>query len=213
MLRPLPAAAEAGYDAEQRGTRRIGPLETAPLVVLAAGAAVLGVQALPPVARIYRDALGVPGEAVPEPGQFALSGSLAVVAVAVALRWPALPAPALARSWLGLGTATRVLVVGPVLALARALATFDDRVIDAAVHGTARRTAALATSLRRFDDAGIDGAVGDLARGIRRLGDLARGIRRLGDLARRPQTGKLYQYYAQAVTALAAAVLILLLVR
>jgi len=42
---------------------------------------------------------------------------------------------------------------------------------------------------------------------------VARSARALGRLARRPQTGQLHQYYAQAVAGLAAAVALLLVVR
>jgi hypothetical protein len=57
--------------------------------------------------------------------------------------------------------------------------------------------------LARVDDTYVDGLV-------RRL---AVAARRLGDLARRPQTGLVHQYYAQAVAVLGAAVLLLLLLR
>jgi len=41
----------------------------------------------------------------------------------------------------------------------------------------------------------------------------ARLAQRLGSLARRPQTGQLHEYYAQAAVALAAALLLVLVVR
>ena len=92
---------------------------------------------------------------------------------------------ALAAGWFGLPTVARGLVVDPVLALAAALSSFDDRVIDAGVRFTARvpRTVSRAISWwgersidgtvhavagsalraasgsRRFDDGGVDGAV------------------------------------------------------
>jgi hypothetical protein len=39
------------------------------------------------------------------------------------------------------------------------------------------------------------------------------GARRLGELARRPQTGQLHQYYAQAAVALAVLALLVVVVR
>jgi hypothetical protein len=92
-------------------------------------------------------------------------------------------------------------VVRPVLALARGLAWIDDRVLDRAVEATAPAAVGLARLAARVDDAGMDGAVSALAGGMRRL----------GALARRPQTGQVHQYYAQAVVTLTAVVLLLVL--
>jgi len=55
----------------------------------------------------------------------------------------------------------------------------------------------------RWLEIGFDGAVRDV--GV--------AARRLGTLARRPQTGQLHQYYAQATAVLAGLALLLLLVR
>ncbi|MGC1215485.1 MAG: NADH-quinone oxidoreductase subunit L, partial [Micromonospora sp.] len=85
--------------------------------------------------------------------------------------------------------------------LAGGLARFDDAGLDRAVTGTAPFTRRLADRLGRVDDLGVDGLVRWLVGGARRL----------GELARRPQTGMVHQYYAQAVVALGAAVLLLLL--
>jgi hypothetical protein len=97
----------------------------------------------------------------------------------------------------------RAVLVRPALATARGLARADDQVIDRAVVSTALGTRRLAGWLARVDDTYVDGLV-------RRL---AVAARRLGDLARRPQTGLVHQYYAQAVAVLGAAVLLLLLLR
>jgi hypothetical protein len=87
--------------------------------------------------------------------------------------------------------------------LARLLAGFDDRVLDRGLSVIARGTLALAGAAARADDADVDGLV-------RRVGA---GARRLGQLARRPQTGQLHAYYAQAAVALAVLTLVFILVR
>ncbi|OZM84261.1 hypothetical protein CFP66_01800 [Pseudonocardia sp. MH-G8] len=107
------------------------------------------------------------------------------------------------RSWLGLERAAHVAVVRPVLALARALAAFDDRVLDAAVTAAARGTRSAARALERRGELSVDGAVRAVAAGSRAL----------GRLARRPQTGQVHQYYAQAAAALAVLALLVIVVR
>jgi hypothetical protein len=61
----------------------------------------------------------------------------------------------------------------------------------------------LARAAARFDDGGIDEVVSAVAAGARRL----------GQLARRPQTGQVYAYYAQAAVAFAVLALVLIFVR
>jgi hypothetical protein len=58
----------------------------------------------------------------------------------------------------------------------------------------------------RVLDARVEWSIDGLVRA------LARGFRGLGRLARRPQTGQLHHYYAQAVVALAALAVLLLVV-
>ncbi|MEU0084457.1 proton-conducting transporter membrane subunit [Streptomyces sp. NPDC006274] len=234
VLRPPPAVA-ASRDPERTRTRGTGWAAGAPLVVLALGAATLGVLALPGVARALRSAVGAPGEPAPHLWEVILSAAVALAAAAL-VRWrgpgPA-PVPGAVRrwaaGWLGLERAAHLLVARPVMALARTLAAFDDRVVDGAVRGTARAGRELARSSAAFDDRVVDGAVRQAARGglasarlARRADDggidalvsaVAAGARRLGGLARRPQTGLLHQYYAQAAVGFAVLVLILLLVR
>ncbi|PRY20151.1 proton-conducting transporter membrane subunit [Pseudosporangium ferrugineum] len=228
VLGPLPRHPDAGYDTERVGSRRVSGGERAPLVVLAAGASVLGILALPPVGEVFRRFLDAtpPGATATE---MLLSGALAVASALMA-GWLTfrLPAPAWARAWLGLGTAADRFVARPVLGLARLLARFDDRVLDRAVEAIAPGTLRLARAAARADDAGLDRAVEAIAPGTLRLARsaaraddagldravraVAIGTRRLGDLARRPQTGQAHQYYAQAVVGLAAAILVLILV-
>ncbi len=209
VWQPVPATASAGYDTERAGTRRIARVTVPPLIVLAVAAATLGVLAVPAVAGPLRRALGGAGEPSPVWWQLALSAVLAVAASALTW-WRAaarIPVPAavagwLAR-WLDLERAAVLLVARPVLLLAGFLARFDDQVLDRAVHGLARGGAALARSAARLDDGGID----ELVRAV------AAGARRLGQLARRPQTGQVYAYYAQAAVAFAVLALILIFVR
>jgi hypothetical protein len=61
----------------------------------------------------------------------------------------------------------------------------------------------LARSAARLDDDGID----EVVRAI------AAGARRLGQLARRPETGQLYIYYAEAAVAFAVLALVFIFVR
>jgi len=209
VWQPVPADAAAGYDTEQPGTRRVARVAAGPLIILAVPAAALGVLALPVIAAPLRGALGAAAEPSPAWWQLTLSALLAVAA-SVLTWWRAgagVPVPAAVRGWLarwlGLERAAMVLIARPVLAFARLLAGFDDRVLDRGVSVIARGTVALAGAAARADDADVDGL-------IRRI---AAGARRLGQLARRPQTGQLHTYYAQAAVALAVLTLVFILVR
>ena len=198
-------ATEAGYDAEQPGTRHIGRWERIPLVVLATGAALLGILALPPVGEPLKAMLGEAGTATP--GVMELAGSavlaLAMLAlVAIALR-RGVPQPAWAVNWLGLEKAVHAAIVRPTLVLSEALARFDDNILDRGLHRTARAGIVAASRAARADERGVDGAVEGLARQLRGL----------GTLARRPQTGRIHQYYAQITIALAVVFALILLVR
>jgi NADH:ubiquinone oxidoreductase subunit 5 (subunit L)/multisubunit Na+/H+ antiporter MnhA subunit len=209
VWQPAPAGAASGYDTERAGTRRVAPETAPPLIVLAVAAATLGVLAVPALAGPLTRALGAAGEPSSAWWQLALSALLA--AAASALAWwrgaagigvPAAVTGWLAR-WMDLERAAVLLIVRPVLALAGFLATFDDQVLDRAVLGLARGTVVLARAAARFDDGGIDEVVSAVAAGARRL----------GQLARRPQTGQVYAYYAQAAVAFAVLALVLIFVR
>ncbi|OIK25510.1 NADH-quinone oxidoreductase subunit L [Streptomyces malaysiense] len=209
VTRPLPTDAEAGYDTEGHGTRRVPRPVSFPLWALTGLAAVLGVLALPGPASWVRHLVGTPAEPSPTAWELGLSAGVALAAATWAWRYSSRPAPVpgavarWAKGWLGLERGARLLVAGPVPALARALAVFDDRVVDGAVRQSARAGLAAARFARRLDDGGIDAAVGAVASG-------ARG---LGRWARRPQTGLVHQYYAQAAVGFCALILIVLLVR
>ncbi|MFB8759301.1 NADH-quinone oxidoreductase subunit 5 family protein [Streptomyces nigra] len=209
VTRPLPPSAERGYDSERHGTRRVPRAVPVPLWTLTALAAVLGVLALPGPASWIKRLVGAPAEPSPTVWELVLSAGVALAAAAWTWWYSSRPAPApraavgWAKGWLGLERAAHLLVARPVLALARALAVFDDRVVDGTVRQTAAAGLATARLARRLDDGGIDAAVGAVATGTRRL----------GRWARRPQTGLLHQYYAQAAVGFCVLTLIVLLVR
>ncbi|MFI0485236.1 proton-conducting transporter membrane subunit [Actinomadura sp. 9N215] len=153
------------------------------LAVAAAGLGVLGVSGVP----------GLPGGMEFHAWELVLSGVVAVVtagAVVVARR---VPEPGWALDWLWLERAVMVVVVRPVFGAARALAWFDDQVVDGAVRGVARAGRWTAGLTGRRVEIRVDGLVS-------LVGRAARG---LAVLARRPQTGQLHMYFAQAAVVLA----------
>jgi NADH:ubiquinone oxidoreductase subunit 5 (subunit L)/multisubunit Na+/H+ antiporter MnhA subunit len=209
VWQPVPAGAAAGYDPEQPGTRRLARMAGVPLVVLAVPAAALGVLALPVIAGPLDRALGAAGQPSPAWWQLTLSAGLAVAASGLTW-WRAaagVPVPAAVTSWLArwldLERAAVLLIARPVLALAGFLAGFDDRVLDRGVNEIANGSAALARAAARLDDSDVDGLVRQVTAGARRL----------GQLARRPQTGQVHIYYAEAVVAFAVLTLVFILVR
>nr|MBA2696324.1 NADH-quinone oxidoreductase subunit L [Actinomycetota bacterium] len=192
----------AEHDTEQQGTRTVPAIARPPLVVLALGAAVLGVLALGPWGEAIARALDGPEHASAALVELLVSAALALAVVLAVWRWKA-PEPGWARGWLGLETASHVLVVTPTLRLAEALARFDDRVLDRGVDALSTATLRTAYQAGRVDDRRVDGAVQWVTAQIRRL----------GALARRPQTGQLHQYYLQSVVVVTAGFLLLLAVR
>ena len=187
---------------EERGTRTVTAWQQAPLVVLAAGAATLGLLALPPLGARLAGALGAGDRSPSTSLELTASAVLAVVVVLAVARW-GVPEPRWAVNWLGLETAAHALAVRPTLRLARVLARFDDEALDRAVMAAARVPFRLARAAAHVDDRWVDGTVDAVTRQVRRF----------GALARRPQTGRLDQYYLQAVAVIAAAVLLLVFVR
>jgi NADH-quinone oxidoreductase subunit L len=210
VLAPSAPAAEALHDADGTGTRQVPGLMTVPVVALAVPAAGLAAFGLPAVADAVARTLGT------EPVQVrwweaALSAAVAVAGVALAARLRPLvtkarrPAGLIGwtAGWLGLEPAAHRLVVRPALALSRALARFDDRVIDGAVRGISAGVLGSAQLADRRGESAVSGVVGAVAACARDL----------GRLARRPQTGLVHQYYAQAVAVLAVLAVVVLLVR
>ncbi|MET9333982.1 proton-conducting transporter membrane subunit [Streptomyces cellulosae] len=180
-----------------------------PLVTLAVACAALTVTSFPPVRDAVDRVLGGEGQPDPEPWELVLSGALALaVSAFVWIRGPQLLAfpgriTAWASDWLRLENAARTLLVGPLMRLADALAAFDDRVLDRAVEGTARGSVRLAQWTNAQAERLVDGTVEGVAGGARAL----------GHWARRPQTGQLHQYLAQAVAAFTVLAVVLVLVR
>ena len=226
-------AGDEFFDDEERGSRQVPALTTGVAGLLAVLAAGLGLLAVPAVSDRFKEMLGAEAEPSPTGGELLLSGVLALVALALTVvatrRRPDL-ARALERSplgsWVGLG---RLLSPRPALALARVLAAVDDRAIDRTVNGVGTAARRLASRVARADDDGIDRAVTAVASGTRRVATasgridtawvdgvvsgIARAVRRAGSAARRPQTGLLHQYYAQAVAGLTVLLVLLLVVR
>ncbi|MGD9619270.1 MAG: NADH-quinone oxidoreductase subunit L [Mycolicibacterium sp.] len=194
-----------------RPSASLGRLYTAPLVVLAVGAAALGAVA--------------PAAPVAELVVTAVLAIVVVLGVAYLIPRGRLPEPGWAACWLGLEAVTRVVVVGPTMNIARALAVFDDRVIDRAVlkvaaasryvagraavsddrlldhivDSVAAGSAWIAERAARVDDRDLDGAVGRVAASVRTF----------GRLARKPQTGQLHDYYFQATVILAVGLVLI----
>ncbi len=205
LWRPLEPGVGGGYDAEEQGSRVVPATMRMPLAALAVPAAALGVLALPGIAGPLRRTIEAAGEPRAAAWELALSGALAALAAAAAWHrggreWP-LPA-AFAR-WLDLERLAFAAVVQPTLALARALARLDDSALNGAVLATAAGGRTLANLADRRGEASVSGGVDALVAASRRL----------GTLARRPQTGQLHQYYAQAVVALALLALVFAVVR
>ncbi|MGQ0576256.1 MAG: proton-conducting transporter transmembrane domain-containing protein [Pseudonocardia sp.] len=208
---------------EQRApSGQIGVAMGTPLVVLAALAAGLGLLAVP-----------LRPDPAPAGWELLVSAALAVAGVAFALRvGDRLPGRVSRESaaradlldesavranrdggtarwtdafggWLELERAAHVVVVRPTLAVAHALARFDDRVLDRAVDAASGAVVRAGQVLDRRGELSVDGVVGAVAAGSRAL----------GRLARRPQTGLLHQYYAQTAAALAVLALLVIVVR
>ncbi|MFG2344782.1 NADH-quinone oxidoreductase subunit 5 family protein [Streptomyces phaeochromogenes] len=190
--------------------RRIPAGAVWPLVLLAFACVALVVPAFPPVRNSVDRVIAVSsGQPAPHAWEFVLSAGLALLAAAAAWGWGARSLPLAARvksgfaDWLGLERAAHVVLVAPTMWLARAAAAFDDRVLDRAVDGSASATVRLARWTNDVVERSIDGTVGAVAAGTRAL----------GHWARRPQTGQLHQYLAQAVAAFTVLAVVLVLVR
>lgn len=127
-----------------------------------------------------------------------------------------------AEAWLGLPRLARHGIAVPTLALARTLADFDQRVVDAGVRLAARIGRAVGRTLSWWGEAGFDGAVRGLARGTVLLAAASRatddrgvdasveaaasGVGAAGRVGRRIQTGSAHHYLAILFAGLLAAV-------
>lgn len=213
-------------DEDEQGTRHVGALESAPVAVLAVGAAILGVVALPPLAGAVAEALG--GEPA-DPGVWELiaSGVIAIALVLAGTRWRP-PEYRWAARWWGLEAVAHRGVVRPTLRIAASLARFDDLLLDRVVTGAGPAVFRAARSLARFDDMRVDPVVDrtasaslGAARRTAAVDDrnvdgsvegIAARIRRAGHRSARPQSGSLHHYYAQAVVLLATVMVLIIVV-
>ncbi len=157
-----------------------------PLPVLAAASVLFGLMIAPELDLTWWELL--------------LSGALAIAGIALArvnFR------PALLETWLGLEAVTRSFVVKPTMSLATALARFDDKAVD----GGVRAAAATGDLFAKFASGRVEITVDGV---VQRIAGAAKA---LGRWARRPQTGQLHHYYAQAAVALVLLAVLLMIVR
>ena len=234
----LAYGSETDGGADPRRLARPTTAATAGLAILAAVTVALSALWLPGAARLIEQ---LARGRLPEPDAVETVAGLAVIGAAIALVLSlrsrsrlvtlgiAAGLQARAADWLGLPAATSVLVVQPVTRLARALAAFDDRVVDAGVRRAAsigervsdlfsRRfelavddvvqraaaaTMAAAAGSRLADDAGVDAAVEAAGRGV--------GL--AGHQSRRLQTGQSHQYFVIVAAGLAVIVVVLAVYR
>ncbi len=131
--------------------------------------------------------------------------------------------------WLHLEPLAMRVVAAPAVRVSQVLAAFDDRVVGPGAVRVAARAVRVSRALAAFDDRVVDGGVVGVAawgRAVSRLSTVraeaavdrvvravGSGTGWLGGVARRPQTGQLHQYYAQAVAVFAVLALGLVLVR
>ena len=136
------------------------PVETAALAALALGTVALGVLWLPGSAERVAEITG--GRVAGESLALTAAGIVAVIAGFVGghtLARRPVAVPAVLADWLGIPGATQRLIVDPALAIARALASFDDRVVDAGVRAAGRLGATTARALAMFDRTVVDAGV------------------------------------------------------
>ncbi|MFI6122022.1 NADH-quinone oxidoreductase subunit L [Streptomyces sp. NPDC051064] len=196
VWQPGPAT-DSGTDSEEGGALRVPGPTRSPLTVLALACVAMSMLAFDPARAAVSRVLGAAGQPAPTQWEWALSAALALSAAGAAWTWGNRRAPLPAavtgsfRGWLHLERATELIVVQPALAIAHATARFDHRVLDVAVRSTGRGVVGLAHWSNRRLETGLAGSVSALASACRAL----------GRAARRPQTGQLHQYLAQAVAA------------
>lgn len=212
VWQPAPADLPAPARRYGRGGT-LPPLTASALTPLALACVALGVLAFAPVRVAVARMLDAASTPAPAGWEWALSAAVALAAASAAWLWGGRPAPLPAtvtvtvtgffRDWLHLEKAAHLALVRPVFALARATARFDEQVLDAAVCGVGRATLRLAYWSNRRVEAGVACSASAVASASRSL----------GRLARRPQTGQLHQYLAQAVAAFTVLAVVLVLVK
>ena len=209
-----------GPGEESRTLASPGPLVSASLFSLAGLSVLLGVLWIPGMGRSAAGFMG--GKLAPGQG-WAGAASLAAVAAAAVVCWSlwsrgellGLGLSAAARDpaseWLGIPVAAERMVRRPGLALARALAAIDDRIIDGGTRGAARLAGHVSDLFGHRLDLLVDASVNTLAAATRfvaqasRIADdrgvdagiesAARGVGAVGARSRRLQSGLAHQYY------------------
>ncbi len=199
--------------------RRPARVELAALAVLAAGSVTLGLLWVPAVHESVVTALGA---TLPEARPWELPASLGLVATGGYVVWsldrrgrlghvPAAASQQAVADWFALPRLVRVAVVAPTLRLATALATVDDRFVDAGVEAAAGLGERLSRLASGAGELTIDGMVRGVARAGTVLADTSvrvgeRGVEqtvdgvawlagRAGQDVRRTQTGLVHQQY------------------
>ncbi len=210
-----------------------GPVERASLALLMLGSLALGALWLPGAGRA---AEGLTGGRWFDPAPWELPASLATLVTAFVVvsvfyrgdRLLAMGQPdglrAWLESWMRLPGLARLLIVDPVLSTSRALASFDDRIVDAGVRAAARVPLAVAGVAGWWGERGADGLVRAVsgatvrAAAVSRVADeravdgvveqLARGTGTVGRNSRRLQDGLAHHYYVILAAGLVATVVV-----
>lgn len=208
VWQPVPAA-DQKLDTGGHGTRRVPARALPPLAVLALACMAMSALAFDPAQAMVSRVLGAAQQPAPAVWEWGLSAALALGAAGTAWGWgsrqTSLPMviTGFFGGWLHLERIADLLVVRPIFALARATAHFDDRVLDTAVRAAGRG----AVDLARWSNSRLETGVAGTVSAVASTG------RSLGRLARRPQTGQLHHYLAQAVTAFAVLAVVFVFVK
>lgn len=193
-------------------TGRMPISELLPLPPLAAVGAGLGILAIPSLSTAWSKTLRVSNSGAPQPWELVVSSAVAVAVIVLVAWWQnhrllrtntLVSGPVWLQDWPGLETAVRVTVIRPIGALARWCARFDDRVIAGVVDAVGTGAWRLSRTVDSRLERGFSGAV--VAVGA--------GTRKLAASAVRPQTGLIYQYYAQAIIIMVVLAAVFVLVR
>lgn len=218
-----------GDDQESRQLeRRPDRVEVAAIGVLAAGSIGLGILWLPSVHERVAEALG---GALPTGHTWEVVLSLSLVAVSAYVAFALdrreglatiamSPVGRVVAPWFGLEAAAKWLVVDPVLWLSRAVARFDDRVVDRGVWVAAEAAQHVSRGFAGAGERGVDGIVSAVAASARRVAEFGAGagergvdavvsgvawlISRAADDTRRLQTGLVHHQFVVIVIGVAA---------
>lgn len=221
-----PPRREARAPLEEPARRGLFPSrsESAALALLAAATIALGALWLPATGRGVASLTTGP---FAEPERWATALTLAVLVVVALVVWMlwrrglllTLQLSATVREWIAewfaLPVLARGVIVGPIIAVSRALAAFDGRVVDAGVQAAARFGTIISRDLARWGERAFDGVVRRLSalgmlmarvsavaddRGVdAAVEEVARGFGVAGERSRRLQTGLAHQYYVIVV--------------